>query len=189
MADTTARERRAAARAARRDNANGEQPESPQSDGDEPSLDPATALRGAASAAIAAAAVGAAQALSRRRHEDSEPEPEAEPEPEPSGQEEPVAARESPEPQPAPEPVDGDARALVERAREHLRELRGVDAESVSSIARTTKSWRIGLEVVELQRIPESTDVLATYEVELEPDGTLLGFERARRYTRSEADR
>lgn len=161
-------------------------------------------LLGAASAAIAGAAVGAAQAIARRREEASaepEPELESEPQPEPDEPEEsarPPAANEAPAAPvrpPAPrrerkQPMsDGEARDLVDRARDHLRQLRGVEAESVSSVARTPDGWRIGLEVVEVHRIPESTDVLATYEVEVDSNGDLLTYQRKDRYTRSEADR
>ena len=41
---------------------------------------------------------------------------------------------------------------------------------------------------MELERIPPSTDVLASYEVALDGDGNLLGYERTRRYVRSQAD-
>jgi hypothetical protein len=74
------------------------------------------------------------------------------------------------------------------QARELLRSLRGVDAESVSGLARTPNGWKVTLEVVELRRIPESTDVLASYEVELDDDGKFLGFERGRRYHRAQAE-
>lgn len=77
---------------------------------------------------------------------------------------------------------------LADEARELLRSVRGVEAESVSGIARTPNGWMVTLEVVELRRIPESTDVLASYEVELDGDGKLLGFERGRRYHRSQAE-
>jgi Gas vesicle synthesis protein GvpO len=77
---------------------------------------------------------------------------------------------------------------LANRARELLRSVRGVEAESVSGIAHTPNGWMVTLEVVELHRIPESTDVLASYEVELDLDGNLLGFERGRRYNRSQAE-
>jgi hypothetical protein len=46
----------------------------------------------------------------------------------------------------------------------------------------------VTLEVVELRRIPESTDVLASYDVELDGDGGFLRFERGRRYNRSQAE-
>jgi hypothetical protein len=77
---------------------------------------------------------------------------------------------------------------LADQARELLRSVRGVEAESVSGIAHTPNGWMVTLEVVELHRIPESTDVLASYEVELDGDGKLLGFERGRRYSRSQAE-
>jgi len=40
-----------------------------------------------------------------------------------------------------------------------------------------------------VHRIPESTDVLATYELDLDEEGHLITFERTARYHRSEADR
>jgi hypothetical protein len=77
---------------------------------------------------------------------------------------------------------------MADQARELLRSVRGVEAESVSGLTRTSNGWTVTLEVVELRRIPESTDVLASYEVELDGDGKLLGFERGRRYNRSQAE-
>jgi hypothetical protein len=77
---------------------------------------------------------------------------------------------------------------MADRARELLRSVRGVEAESVSGLSRAPNGWKVTLEVVELRRIPESTDVLASYDVELDGDGKLLGFERGRRYNRSQAE-
>jgi hypothetical protein len=195
MAKTSARDRRAAAREQRR-GAAADDPEVAEAiesvDGD-----PGDALRAAASAAIAGAAVGAARAFARRRHPEEEQEhdtgdddeeslePPADEAPEPDDEPE-----REPEPEPEPRPVAaGDARRIVQRAREQLSELHGAEAESVSAVRRTPDGWRVGLEVVEVHRIPESTDVLATYEVEVDDDGQLLTFERTRRYYRSEADR
>lgn len=157
------------------------------------------ALKAAASAAAVGAAVGAARAYTARRHEppddasEREPadEPDDEPEDEPEAEHEQLEPREQPpdEPEDA-EPVSaGDAGGIVAQARRLLRDLHGSDAESVSSIARGRRGWAVGLEVVELRRIPDSTDVLATYEVELDDDGRLVRLERVRRYHRSEADR
>jgi gas vesicle protein GvpO len=84
--------------------------------------------------------------------------------------------------------AEGDELAnLAAQARELLRTLRGVEAESVSGVSRTQNGWKVTLEVVELRRIPESTDVLASYEVELDGDGKFLSFERGHRYSRSQA--
>ena len=43
-------------------------------------------------------------------------------------------------------------------------------------------------EVVELARVPNTTDVLGAYVVTLAPDGELIGYRRQRRYNRSQAD-
>ena len=61
--------------------------------------------------------------------------------------------------------------------------------ETVSSLERTHDGWVAQLEVVELTRVPESTDVLATYELELDGDLKLRRYQQVRRYTRSQASR
>jgi hypothetical protein len=151
------------------------------------------ALKGVASAAAVGAAVGAARAYSARRRDDDDEREE-------QGQEqaaEPEAVHDEPDPpredrpvdQPPP-PVDrGDLHDAVAQARRLLEDLRGAEPESVSSVAATRDGWLVGLEVVEVHRIPDSTDVLATYEVEVGGDGAVRRFERTRRYHRSEADR
>jgi hypothetical protein len=75
----------------------------------------------------------------------------------------------------------------VEAAKAQLQALHGADAEGVSSFERTHDGYRVTLEVVELRRIPETTDVLASYAIEVDRDGDLLSYERVRRYQRSEA--
>ena len=131
-----------------------------------------------------------AEARERRRHpRDHEPqngdEPREETTPKEQGSREakPRAKREP------PRGAGGDELAeLVTQARDLLRSVRGVEAESVSGIRRTPHGWKVTLEVVELRRIPESTDVLASYEVEIDGEGDFLGFERGRRYSRSQAE-
>ena len=155
----------------------------------------------AASAAVGAAAA-AAQAL-RSRHEHDEPdeeeaprdeqsEPEAEAAPDEEEPEEEQQQEEEQE-QEEEEPVEGaplgDAHNAAQRAREQLEELLGKPVESVSSLERTHDGWVVALEVVELSRIPESTDVLASYELELDDDLNFRRYQQARRYHRSQAAR
>jgi hypothetical protein len=78
---------------------------------------------------------------------------------------------------------------LVRRAREQLAELVGREPEAVTSVERDDGGWRLELEVVEVERVPSSTDVLATYEVRLDEDGDLEEYSRVRRYGRGQADR
>ena len=48
--------------------------------------------------------------------------------------------------------------------------------------------WHITVSVVELARIPNSTDVLGAYKVSLDSEGELAGYRRLRRYQRNQAD-
>jgi Gas vesicle synthesis protein GvpO len=109
------------------------------------------------------------------------------------GEEEPAQPREDGrQPRAKREPLRGapgdELEDLASQAKELLRSVRGVEAESVSGLARTSNGWSVTLEVVELRRIPESTDVLASYEVQLDDDSNFLGFSRGRRYNRSQAE-
>jgi hypothetical protein len=78
--------------------------------------------------------------------------------------------------------------AAVQKAKEYLRELIGREAESVSALARGGRGgWQVVLEAVELERVPQSTDILGSYDVELDERGELLRCERMQRYYRNQA--
>ena len=75
----------------------------------------------------------------------------------------------------------------IRSAREVIAELTGKQPEGISAINRSGEGgWVISLDVLELSRIPASTDLLATYEVSLDGDGSLVDMERTRRYTRNQ---
>jgi hypothetical protein len=77
--------------------------------------------------------------------------------------------------------------ALARSAREAIEELTGFTPESVSGLERNGDTWLVKVDVCELERIPSTTDVMATYVVELDPKGELLSYRRLRRFSRSEA--
>ena len=72
-------------------------------------------------------------------------------------------------------------------AQEQLEQLIQRPCESVSGLSRQPDGWAITLEVVELERVPPTTDILATYRVELDQQGELMGYERVSRYYRNQA--
>ena len=72
-------------------------------------------------------------------------------------------------------------------AAQQLLELTGREAEGVTGLERTDDGWRVEVEVVEVRRIPDTTDVLALYEVTVDEDGDLEGYRRLRRYSRGAA--
>jgi hypothetical protein len=77
---------------------------------------------------------------------------------------------------------------VAERARGHVSGLLGKEAETVSGISRADGSWTVMVEVVDVHRVPDSTDVLSSYEVVLDDDGGLLRLERCARYRRAQVE-
>ena len=80
------------------------------------------------------------------------------------------------------------ARDAARQAGEVLDELVDGPVEGVSGVCRTEDGWRIGVDVLELSRIPDTTSLLATYEVDLDRNGELLQYCRTRRFRRGAAD-
>ncbi|MFD0315129.1 gas vesicle protein GvpO [Streptomyces flavalbus] len=81
------------------------------------------------------------------------------------------------------------AAEAMRSAAEQLTELLGRAPESVSSLKPTEQGWEADVEVVELERVPQTSSVMASYQVVLDPTGKLLAYERGRRYTRAQVDR
>lgn len=73
-------------------------------------------------------------------------------------------------------------------AREQLAQLIDRSIESVLSVERDDDGWTVALEVVEARRIPETTDILGRYDVQLSSAGEVTGYRRARRYLRGHGD-
>jgi hypothetical protein len=89
-------------------------------------------------------------------------------------------------------PPQGNGRRLggpraAALARQQLEELIQRPCEAVSGLQRKPDGWSVVLEVVELERVPPTTDILATYRVDLDEYGDLIGYERVNRYYRNQA--
>ncbi|UFR01203.1 MULTISPECIES: gas vesicle protein GvpO [Streptomyces] len=82
-----------------------------------------------------------------------------------------------------PTPVE-----VLRQARSQLAELTGLAPESVSSFEETEEGWSLEVEVLELARVPDTMSLMASYQVELDPEGQLTGYRRVRRYERGRAD-
>lgn len=73
---------------------------------------------------------------------------------------------------------------VAQQAAASLAELIGKEVEGVTSLERRENGWSVEVDVVELRRIPGTTDVLATYEVDVDDNGELEGYRRSHRYVR-----
>ncbi|CAL9401700.1 hypothetical protein SUDANB178_01452 [Streptomyces sp. enrichment culture] len=77
---------------------------------------------------------------------------------------------------------------VLRQARAQLTELTGLVPETVSSFEQTEDGWSVEVEVLELARVPDTMSLMASYQVELDPEGQLTGYRRVRRYERGRAD-
>jgi hypothetical protein len=87
--------------------------------------------------------------------------------------------------------MDTDMRPLelLRMAREQAAELTGKEVEAVSGFERDGEDqWLVTVEVLELERVPNTMDILASYELKLSDDGEVLAFHRLERYHRASQD-
>ena len=75
---------------------------------------------------------------------------------------------------------------IAQRAKEQLAQLTGLTPDTVSSLRQDEEGWHVAVELIELKRIPEATDVLASYQTLLDDEGNLLSYRRTKRYLRQE---
>jgi hypothetical protein len=80
------------------------------------------------------------------------------------------------------------AAELGKAAMTTVRELTGYTPEAVTALEWDGEFWQITVDVLELSRIPNTTDVIGEYVVRLDEGGTLRGYRRERRFMRSQAE-
>ena len=78
------------------------------------------------------------------------------------------------------------ANALSAAALRTVEELTGYDAEAVTGLEWDGEYWRITVDALELSRIPDTTDILGEYVLQLDAGGTLHGYRRTRRFVRGQ---
>jgi gas vesicle protein GvpO len=70
-----------------------------------------------------------------------------------------------------------------------VQELTGYRPEAVTGLEWNDERdlWRITVDALEFARIPNTTDILGEYEVQLDEHGTLRGYRRTRRFLRGQS--
>jgi len=76
---------------------------------------------------------------------------------------------------------------LAERARQQLAEVTGFKPVAVVGSYKDAEGWHVSVDMLEMARLPESTDVLGTYLVLLDEEGNIVKFEKKRSRMRSES--
>ncbi|MDI6884975.1 MAG: gas vesicle protein GvpO [archaeon] len=78
---------------------------------------------------------------------------------------------------------------LGEKARGIIEELLDKKAESVISVTKEESEWKVLVEVLERRAVPDSQDLLGRYELRLDENKELLGYERVVLRRRTDLDK
>lgn len=73
---------------------------------------------------------------------------------------------------------------VAERAKRQLAEVTGFKPVAAIGSYRDAKGWHISVDMLEMARLPDSTDLLGTYEVDLDEEGNMVRFEKRRAHLR-----
>ncbi|MGO2862770.1 MAG: gas vesicle protein [Brevibacterium sp.] len=84
----------------------------------------------------------------------------------------------------ASEPARVSTVQAVKKAVEQFSALTGRSPESVVGARWVDDHWAVRLEVVESRRVPDTADLLAEYDIQLDGQGELLEYSRQNRYVR-----
>jgi Gas vesicle synthesis protein GvpO len=76
------------------------------------------------------------------------------------------------------------ATELSQAALTTVQELTGYQPEAVTGLEWDGDQWQVRVDVLELARVPNSTDVIGEYLVSLDEEGTLRGYKRISRFQR-----
>ena len=77
---------------------------------------------------------------------------------------------------------------VAEKAKQQLRQITGLEVATVSAVEEHEGDWRAYVNLVELRRVPSTSDVLATYEATLDAAGELTNYKRLRRFLRGQVN-
>ncbi len=75
---------------------------------------------------------------------------------------------------------------VAEQAGQQLADLVHSKLDCVSAVTKKDSGWQVVVNLIELSRIPHSTDVLASYDVILDAEGNLESYRRGSRYMRDQ---
>jgi hypothetical protein len=75
---------------------------------------------------------------------------------------------------------------VVRRAKAQLEGMTGLPCDNVSGLTKVDGGWRLVVNMIELKRIPPSTDMIASIDVIVDEEGNVTDYQRSRRYLRDQ---
>lgn len=79
-----------------------------------------------------------------------------------------------------------NASELIKKAQQDFALLSRLPICTVTGFSKTDEGWMVSAEAVERKAIPETMDVLGLYEIRLDSEGNILGFDRRKLRKRGE---
>lgn len=77
-----------------------------------------------------------------------------------------------------------DVTELIERTKKQMALITGLSPETVSRLDRAETGWNIGIDMLEHRSIPRTHDLLASFDVAIDEDGTVQRWRRTGRFVR-----
>jgi hypothetical protein len=81
-----------------------------------------------------------------------------------------------------------NADEIIRKAREDFAKLSSIPIDGVNGLSKTEEGWVVSLEALERRAIPDTMDMLGLYEIPLNNEGNLLGFERKKLRKRGQTE-
>ena len=81
-----------------------------------------------------------------------------------------------------------NTQGIVKKAQKDFAWFRKLPVNAVIGLTKTDGEWVVSLEAVERKAIPDTMDVLGLYEIRMDGDGNLVGFERTRLRKRGDTE-
>ncbi|MCI2425712.1 gas vesicle protein [Candidatus Acetothermia bacterium] len=77
---------------------------------------------------------------------------------------------------------------IIKKAQDDFARLSRQPVNTVIGLSKAEGGWVVSLEALERRAIPDTMDVLGLYEVRLDSEGNLLGFERKKLRKRGDTE-
>jgi hypothetical protein len=81
-----------------------------------------------------------------------------------------------------------NAEEIIRKAQEDYSRVSKIKVDGVTGLSKTEDGWVVLLEALERRAIPDTMDVLGVYEVRVDNEGNLLGFQRKKLRKRGETE-
>ena len=69
---------------------------------------------------------------------------------------------------------------VINAAKDQLQSILTLDVANVIAASKTNDGWDVKIDLVERKAIPDTQDLLGTYDVILDEEGNIVSYERKR---------